>query len=79
MPIEYKGSRATFRDLVKVEEAEGLLEWLQKKPTAKVDLYPCKHLHPANLQVLMVAKTIISRWPTDPDLRSWLETVLKVG
>jgi hypothetical protein len=29
MPIEFKKNRATFRDEVSVEEAEGLLEWLQ--------------------------------------------------
>ena len=31
MPIEFKKNRALFRDEVSVEEAEGLLEWLQTR------------------------------------------------
>ncbi|MHB8067871.1 MAG: hypothetical protein ACYDIC_08225 [Desulfobaccales bacterium] len=77
MPIDYKGKQAVFRDVVSVEEAEGLLGWLQKKPAAKVDLSACTHLHPANLQVLMAAKTRIAVWPHDANLRAWLETALK--
>ena len=30
MPIEFKKNCAFFLDVVSVEEAEGLLEWLQK-------------------------------------------------
>ena len=36
MAIEYKKNQALFRDVVSVEEAEGLLEWLQKKSSARV-------------------------------------------
>jgi hypothetical protein len=46
MPIEFKKNRAIFRDEVTAEEAEGLLEWLQTRPTAKADLSTCIHLHP---------------------------------
>ena len=77
MPIDYKKNQALFRDIASVEEAEGLLEWLQNKPAAKVDLAACTHLHPANLQVLMAAKSRITAWPTDANLRAWLETALK--
>lgn len=77
MPIEYKKNQALFRDIVSVDEAEGLLEWLQNKPAARVDLGACTHLHPANLQVLMAANSRIAAWPNDANLRTWLETVLK--
>lgn len=77
MPIEYKKNQAVFLDIVSVDEAEGLLEWLQNKPAAKVDLGACTHLHLANLQVLMAAKSRITVWPNDADLRAWLETALK--
>jgi hypothetical protein len=59
-----------------VDEAEGLLEWLQKKPAARIDLATCVHLHPANLQVLMAAKPRVAAWPQDESLRSWLEPLL---
>ena len=75
MPIEFKKEHAFLRDAVSVEEAEGLLEWLQHEPSAKVDLSACRHLHTANLQVLMAAKPAISRWPEDAKLRAWLEMV----
>ena len=77
MPIDYQKKQALFHDIVSVDEAEGLLEWLQNKPAAKIDLGACTHLHPANLQVLMAAKRRIAVWPNDADLRAWLETALK--
>ena len=76
MPIEYKTNKAIFDEVVSVEEAEALLEWLQKKSAARVDLAACTHLHPANLQVLMAAKPVISAWPTDPGLALWLKSAL---
>jgi hypothetical protein len=76
MPIEYKKNRAVFRDEVTVEEAEELLEWLQARPGAQADLAACRHLHTANLQVLMCGKTSISKWPKDSGLRAWLEPAL---
>ena len=77
MPIEYKRNRAVFRDVVAVEDAEALLEWLQNKPAAKVDLASCSHLHTANLQVLMASRPEVSAWPENPELRAWLEHALK--
>jgi hypothetical protein len=77
MPIEFKKQKAVFRGVVAVEEAEVLLEWLQNKPAAKADLSACSHLHTVNLQVLMAAKTKVASWPSDSDLRAWLETALE--
>jgi hypothetical protein len=76
MPIEFKKQKAVFRGAVTVEEAEALLEWLQNKAAAKADLSACSHLHTANLQVLMAAKTKVTSWPADSDLRAWLQTAL---
>ena len=77
MPIEYEKNRVILRDQVTVEEAEGLLEWLQTRPTAKADLSACSHLHTASLQVLMAARTGVSNWPKSADLRAWLEPAMK--
>ena len=78
MSIEYKSNLAIFNDVVSVEEAEALLEWLQKNTAARVDLSACTHLHPANLQVLMVAKPAISAWPADSGLATWLLSALSI-
>ena len=77
MSIEYKKNLATFVDVVSVEEAEGLLEWLQKHPSAKVELANCSHVHPANLQVLLAAGTGVLSWPDDAELSAWLKPALK--
>jgi anti-anti-sigma regulatory factor len=77
MPIEFKKQKVVLRGAVTVEEAEALLEWLQNKPAAKVDLSACSHVHTASLQVLMAAKSKVASWPADSDLRAWLETALK--
>ena len=76
MAIEFRKSLAVFRDVVSVEEAEGLLEWLQKKPSAKVDLASCVHLHPANLQVLMAAGATVTAWPQEAALAGWIKSAL---
>lgn len=76
MTIEFKKNQATFHHVVCVEDAEVLLEWLQKKSTAKIDLSDCNHLHPANLQVLMAAKPSIIAWPKDADFAKWLQEAL---
>jgi len=76
MTVEYKGSRAVFSDVVGVADAEALLEWLQGKTGASVDLAACTHLHPANLQVLMVAQPAVDAWPTDATLATWLQSAM---
>jgi hypothetical protein len=76
MAIEYKKNQALFRDVVSVEEAEGLLEWLQKKPSAKADFSACVHMHPANLQVLMAARPTVSVWPKDAAFADWIKSAL---
>ena len=77
MPIQYEKNLALFSGVVSGEEAESLLEWLQKWPAAKVDLATCDHMHPANIQVLIAAKTRVSAWPKDASFSSWLMTVLE--
>ena len=79
MPIEFKKDCAIFCEEVSVEEAEGLLEWLQNNSAAKVDLSACSYMHTANLQVLMAAKASIASWPKNAELRTWLEPALKPG
>ena len=76
MSIEYAQNQVLFKDVVSVEDAESLLEWLQKKPAAQADFSACTHLHPANLQVLMAANTKVSAWPADTELAAWLRSAL---
>jgi hypothetical protein len=77
MAITFKKDRAVFCDTVGGEDAETLLEWLQKYPKGKIDLFACTHLHPANLQVLMAAKRSIHAGPKDKLLAEWLDSALK--
>jgi hypothetical protein len=78
MAIEYKKSLAIFRDVVSVDDAETLLDWLQKRPAARVDFSACSHVHPANLQVLMAAKTPVVEWPKDAVFADWLKSALVI-
>jgi len=76
MPVKYTTNTARLIDTVNVEDAEGLLEWLQTQKKPKVNLSACSHLHAANLQVLMAAKPVISAWPKDMELAAWLKGAL---
>jgi hypothetical protein len=77
MPIQYKKNVATFVDVVTVEEAEPLLNWVQEKRNAKVNLADCSHMHPANLQVLMASKSQVTAWPSDQDFSAMLKAALE--
>lgn len=77
MAITYQKKVAVFDDIVGVEEADGLLEWLRRSPRNRLDLAACTHLHAANLQVMMTAKPSIAVWPKDANLRTWLQSALK--
>lgn len=76
MPIEQRKNKIYLKDTVGVEDAETLLAWLQKKPSLGIDLSACTHLHPANLQVLLAAKARVLAWPTDAQLRGFIESAL---
>ena len=76
MTIEYKKNRVLLHDVVGVEEAEGLLEWLYKRPAAKVDFSDCVHVHPANLQALAILHPKIVEWPEDVAFAAWLKSAL---
>ena len=80
MPLEFRNDSAIFSDTVPVDEAERLHEWIDARAPAAgratADLCACTHLHPANLQVLMASDTRVLAWPSDLDLRAWLETAL---
>jgi len=77
MAIHYRKNNAVFSDVVSVDDAETLLEWLQTKKSVRVDFSACTHVHPANLQVLMVAKPAVSAWPRDIGLANWLLSALR--
>jgi len=76
MGIAYEKKRVLLSEVVSVEDAEGLLEWLQSHPHGTVDLAGCTHLHAANLQVLLAANAKIKAWPAEVELRAWLEAAL---
>lgn len=79
MAIVFKRDRVVFSDMVGGEDAEQLLEWLQKHPKGKIDLAACTHLQPANLQVLMAAKRPIFAMPKDKQLADWINSALTMS
>lgn len=72
MSLDFVGDRAVFGETVSIECADRLLEWLQQQASPRVDFAACRHVHPANLQVLMAAGTPVAVWPDDIALRGWL-------
>lgn len=76
MDILYDGPLAVLGELVSVEQAEELLEWIQRHPAGQLDLSACTHIHAACLQVLMAAGLGVAAWPRDAELTSWLASAL---
>lgn len=76
MPIELRDSTLIARELLSVEEAETVLEWLIQHPRGQLDLTDCTHVHAASLQVLLAARPKISAWPRHAALADWLQAAL---
>jgi hypothetical protein len=76
MSLTFEEDIARLTDLVTVDDAENLLAWLATHPNGRVDLAGMRHLHAANLQVLMAARPVVANWPDDPDLHAWLVAAL---
>ncbi len=77
MSLEFKKTKIVFSGIISAEEAEPLLNWLIKKPAAKLDLSACTHLHAAILQVVLAAGATIALWPQDDRLRLWLQSAFE--
>lgn len=76
MGIEIDDNTFRVTDMLGVEDAEALLDWLIKHPEGTLELAGCTHLHAANLQVLMATRPRISAWPEDALLADWLRHAL---
>jgi hypothetical protein len=63
---------AVLADVVSVEEAEPLAQWLRETPSPAVDLAGCTHLHTAALQALLAADATMTAAPTDDFLAKWV-------
>lgn len=73
MAIRYLKKHAALEDIVTVEDAQTLLDWLKKQPKPAVNLSKCKHLHAAVLQVLLVTRPQVTGDISDP----WLARALQ--
>jgi hypothetical protein len=76
MSIEYMNAKAVFREDVGIDEADDLLQWLQRNPGAKIDLSCCAYLHPTNVRALLSSRATVVAWPTPPTWRIRLESVI---
>ena len=78
MAIQYNNDIVSLDEVISVDDAESLLEWIQAHPGPKLDFSACTHLHAADLQVLMAADITVVAWPHDPGLKSWLTAVFVI-
>ena len=74
MPVEFKNNTAILTDLVSIEDAEALFNWLLERKKPKMDLSELSHIHTACLQLLLVFKPEIIAHPEQEDLKYWLTT-----
>jgi anti-anti-sigma regulatory factor len=77
MAILYKKNKALFHGQVSAEEAEALLEWLQKTKHAEVDFTEARHIHTAVIQVLLAGDIRVSAWPKESFLQTWLQHIFE--
>jgi hypothetical protein len=73
MAIRYLKKHAALEDIVTVEDAETLLDWLKKQPKPAVNLSKCQHMHAAVLQVLLMTRPAINGAINDRQLEQVLQ------
>lgn len=73
MAIRYLKKHAALEDIVTVEDAETLLDWLKKQPKPAVNLSKCQHMHAAVLQVLLMTRPAINGAIHDRQLEQVLQ------
>lgn len=78
MPVRYAENRATFDGEVSVHEVESLQEWLQERLSDSpiIDLAAATHLHCAVVQVILTVPHLVEHWPANPELATWLESMV---
>ena len=74
MAIRYLKKHAALEDVVTVEDAEALFDWLKLQAKPAVTLSKCVHVHTAVLQVLLMTRPKINGDIPDPLLRQALRT-----
>lgn len=72
MGIRYLKKHAALEDIVTVEDAEGLFDWLKQQAKPAVTLGKCVHVHTAVLQVLLMTQAKVNGDIQDPLLRQAL-------
>lgn len=66
MGIRYLKKHASLEDIVTVEDAEALFDWLKQQARPAVNLSKCVHLHAAVLQVLLMVRPKVVGAVNDP-------------
>jgi hypothetical protein len=72
MPLTFAETLVRFEGVCCVEEALPLLEHCRNTKAPEVDLSDCTYLHTALLQVLLLARPLVTVLPADPFLARWL-------
>lgn len=77
MTIDFKKKEVYLKDVITIQEVDGLLEWLLENPKTTINLADCTHIHLAALQTLVSAKRKVSTWPQDTKLKFWIQPLLE--
>ena len=77
MPVIVRKTTVSLQGVCTIEDAEPLLQWLLTHPGGKVQLKDCVNLHSAVLQTLLVGQAQCQNWPSDANVRAWLEATLQ--
>ena len=73
MGVRYLKKHAALEDIVTVEDAEALFDWLKQQAKPAVSMGKCTHLHTAVLQVLLMTRPKMQGEIADPLLRQVLQ------
>lgn len=77
MTIKLDGQVIRLEAACPVDDAEPLLELLQRGTHLTVDVEGCGRIHTAVLQVLLAARPIVTGVPADSFARDWLLPMLR--
>jgi hypothetical protein len=77
MSVVLKDGTVYLEGPCRVEDAEPLLTLLRSGDAGEVDIARAAHLHAAVIQILLVFRPRIARFPADGFLKTWIEPLLR--
>lgn len=77
VPIRYEGNTIHMDSFCAIDEAEGMVRFLEEHSSPRVELTQCQHMHTALLQLLLSYRVELAGEAYNPFISKWIVPLLQ--